>query len=84
MATVAGLYGFGDDSRSHGVRYMERQRTVQRDDTYDILCYVESAIVYKKFWNHWKVWKFRTFFKFSFNLTQQFNNQEFRKITLDH
>lgn len=33
MATVAGLYGFGDDSRSHGVRFMERQRTVQRDDT---------------------------------------------------
>lgn len=37
MATVAGLYGFGDDSRSHGVRFMERQRTVQRDDTYAIL-----------------------------------------------
>lgn len=45
MATVAGLYGFGDDSRSHGVRFMERQRTVQRDDTYDTLIRSVDALI---------------------------------------
>ncbi|KAL5240011.1 hypothetical protein ACI65C_007421 [Semiaphis heraclei] len=37
MAAVAGLYGFGDDSRTVAARFVERQRLANRDsptDTY--------------------------------------------------